>query len=241
MLYTLAHILRDKLPLVWYVVDTVNSKLFYVRYGKRLRAFKFSVVPEGYLYMPISEIATDRLVKFFDHQPEEAYKFFKPHGFDAESIKKLQKNKSFLAYALIDESNGNIAGYCFNRAFFFGKGFRGRMVDIDYRGRGLGTTMNRMLNEVGFGIGLRLFETVSKDNVASYRSAVSASAFKVVKKLPHNELYLEILNEMKQNEEDGLTSVMRRGGGVINCVLVCYGKYSIGLNRQPYLMVRRAE
>ena len=73
--------------------------------------------------------------------------------------------------------------------------------------------MNRMLNEVGFGIGLRLFETVSKDNVASYRSAVSASAFKVVKKLPHNELYLEILNEMKQNEEDGLTSVMRRGGG----------------------------
>ena len=49
------------------------------------------------------------------------------------------------------------------------------MVDIDYRGKGLGTAMNRILNEVGFGIGLRLFETVSKDNVASYRSAISAS------------------------------------------------------------------
>ena len=63
------------------------------------------------------------------------------------------------------------------------------MVDIDYRGKGLATMMNQLLNEVGFGIGLRLFETVSKDNIASYRSAISASAFKVVEELPHNELY----------------------------------------------------
>ena len=67
------------------------------------------------------------------------------------------------------------------------------MVDIHYRGNGLGTTMNKILNEVGFSIGLRLFETVSKDNVASYRSALSASNVKVVKELPDNELYLEIL------------------------------------------------
>ena len=52
--------------------------------------------------------------------------------------------------------------------FFHGQGFRGRMVDINYHGKGLGTAMNMILNEVGFGIGLRLFETVSKDYVASY-------------------------------------------------------------------------
>ena len=213
MLYSLAHILRDKLPWVWDAVEAVNSKLFDVRYGKKLRAFKFSAIPQGYLSMPIREIATDQLVRFFDHQPIEAYRFFKPHGFDAESIKKLQKNRAFLAYVLIDESKGNIAGYCFNRAFFFGKGFRGRMVDIDYRGRGLGTAMNRLLNEVGFGIGLRLFETVSKDNVASYRSAVSASGFRVVKELPHNELYLEILNDMKLKDDADQTSIIRRWGG----------------------------
>ena len=67
------------------------------------------------------------------------------------------------------------------------------MADINYRGKGLGTAMNKMLNEVGFGIGLRLFETVSKDNVASYKSALSASNVKVVKELPDNELYLEIV------------------------------------------------
>ena len=96
---------------------------------------------------------------------------------------------------LVDKEKNEIAGYCFNRSFFHGVGFRGRMVDINYRGKGLGTAMNRLLNEVGFGIGLSLFETVSKDNVASYRSALSASNVKVVQELPHNELYLEILPE----------------------------------------------
>lgn len=53
--------------------------------------------------------------------------------------------------------------------------------------------MNRLLNEVGFGIGLRFFETVSRDNVASYRSALSASRVRLVEELPHNEIYLEIM------------------------------------------------
>lgn len=94
---------------------------------------------------------------------------------------------------LIDKGNGEIAGYCFNRCFFHGVGFRGRMVDISYRGKGLATAMNRILNGVGFGIGLRLFETVSKDNVASYRSALSASNVRVVKEMEGNEVYLEIV------------------------------------------------
>ena len=141
----------------------------------------------------MSNVASEKMVAFFERQPDEAFLFFKPHEFDKKSIKRLQQNKAFLAYVLIDSSNDNISGYCFNRSFFHGKGFRGRIVDIDYRGKGLGTSMNRILNEVGFGIGLRLFETVSKDNVASYRSALSASNVRVVKELPHNELYLEIL------------------------------------------------
>ena len=39
------------------------------------------------------------------------------------------------------------------------------------------------------------FETVSKDNVASYRSALSASNVRIVEELEHNELYLEIIDE----------------------------------------------
>lgn len=193
MLYKIAHILRDKMSWLWNFIEWVNGLVFSMRYSKKLKKFIFTEIPERYDIVPLCDVPTEEMVAFFEHQPEDAFTYFRPHGFDAKSIKRLQGNKSFLAYVLLDAVNGNIAGYCFNRCFFHGVGYRGRMVDIDYRGKGLGTAMNKMLNEVGFGIGLRLFETVSKNNVASYRSAMSASNVKVVKELPHNELYLEIL------------------------------------------------
>ncbi len=195
MLYAIAHFLRDKLSWLWNFVECINAWLFSMRYGKILKAFSFSELPMGYEVTPMRDVPTDKIIAFFSRQPKEAYAFFNPHGFDEKSIKRLQKNRAFLGYMLQDSENGKIAGYCFNRCFFHGVGYRGRMVDVEYRGKGLGTAMNKLLNEVGFGIGLRLFETVSKDNVASYRSALSASKVKLVKEMPHNELYLEILPE----------------------------------------------
>lgn len=195
MLYKIAHLLRDKLSWLWNLIELLNSWLFSLRYGKRVKGFTFTTVPDGYEVVSMRDVATEEMVAFFERQPEEAFKFFHPHGFDKKSIKRLQRNKAFLAYVLLEKASGKIAGYCFNRSFFHGKGFRGRMVDVNYRGKGLGTAMNKMLNEVGFEIGLRLFETVSKDNVASYRSAMSASKVRVVEEMPHNELYLEILPE----------------------------------------------
>ena len=195
MLYKIAHLLRDKLSWLWNIIEWINGVFFNIRYGKKLKAFSFTTIPNGYAIVPIKNRQTSELVAFFEHQPEEAFTFFRPHGFDTKSIKRVQRNKAFLGYVLLDKENYNIAGYCFNRCFFHGQGFRGRMVDIDYRGKGLGTAMNKILNEVGFRIGLRLFETVSKDNVASYRSAISASNVRVVKELEHNELYLEIVKD----------------------------------------------
>ena len=193
MLYKIAHILRDKLSWLWNIIEWMNGVVFSMRYGKRLKRFAFTTVPEGYDLAPIKDVPPEKMVNFFNHQPKEAFTYFRPHGFDEKSIKRLQKNKAFLGYVLKGKENGEIAGYCFNRCFFHGQGFRGRMVDMNYRSKGLGTAMNKILNEVGFGIGLRLFETVSKDNVASYRSALSASKVKVMKEIEGNELYLEIL------------------------------------------------
>lgn len=197
MLYKLAHLLRDHFPFLWDLVDIINAFLFVLRYWKRLKNLSaiLQKYSESYNVIPISECDTNELASFFAHQPEEAYTFFHPHGFDAKSIKKLQRNKSFLAFVLKDKQNGNIAGYCFNRSFFHGKGFRGRMVDINYRGKGLGTMTNKILNDVGFSIGLHLYETVNKDNIASYKSALSASNVKVLQELEDGDLYLEILPE----------------------------------------------
>lgn len=175
------------------MIESINSQLFSIRYGKKLDELSLVEKPKGFEVIPIKDIPTEKLVMFFRNQPKETFMYFNPHAFDAKTIMSLQRNRSFLAYVLMDKENNQFAGYCFNRCFFQGKGFRGRMVDIDYRGKGLGTAMNKILNEVGFGIGLRLFESVSKDNVASYRSALSASNVRVVKEMENNELYLEIV------------------------------------------------
>lgn len=203
MLYAIAHFLRDKMPWLWNLVDILNSWLFSMRFGSKLRKIEIENLERygkecGMRIVPIREVPTEVMVAFFDAQPEEAFTFFKPHGFDAKSIKRLQRNLAFLGYVLLDGSA--IAGYCFIRSFFMGKGFRGRMVGISRRGRGLGTLMNRLMNDVGFGIGLRLFETVSKRNVASYRSAMSASDVKVIEELEDDELYLEIVNSKKSSK-----------------------------------------
>lgn len=198
MLYTIAHFLKDQMPWLWNLIDVVNSQLFSLRYGKRLKSIEGNLIKKytqksGYRICRIRDVESLQLADFFSRQPKEAYKYFKPHGFDIKSIQTLQKSRSFLAYSLMDDCNNEIVGYCFNRSFFHGKGFRGTMVDINYRGKGIGTIMKKMLNEIGFGIGLRLFTTISKDNVASYRSALSASKVKVLKETKDNELYLEIL------------------------------------------------
>ena len=192
-LYDIAHFLQDRVSWFWSIIERGNGMAFSMRYGRKLKSLSFFSIPVEYELMPIRDVSHKDIIAFFDRQPKEAFTYFRPHGFDDKSIKRLQRNKSFLGYVLLE--NGQIAGYCFNRCFFNGQGFRGRMVDIDYRGKGLGTAMNKILNEVGFGIGLRLFETVSKENVASYRSALSASSVRVVKEMENNELYLEILNE----------------------------------------------
>ena len=198
MLYTVAHFLRDKLPFIWDLIDVLNSCLFSLRYGRKLKFAEETVLLQyvkasGMEVVRLRDVPTEKLVTFFAAQPEEAYTFFRPHGFDYKSVRKLQRNRSFLAYVLID--NGQLAAYCFVRSFFMGKGFRGRMVGIDFRGRGLGTLMNRLLNDVGFGIGLRLYETVNKDNVASYKSALSASNIKVIEEMEDGDLFIEILKD----------------------------------------------
>lgn len=212
MLYAIAHFLRDRMPWLWDLVDILNSWLFNMRFGSKLGKIEAGIL-ERYgkecdmRILPMREVPTEELVAFFAAQPEEAFTFFKPHGFDVKSIKKQQRSNSFLAYVLLDLNSNSvlnlpnsserpaIAGYCFIRSFFMGKGFRGRMVGIDHRGRGLGTLMNRLMNDVGFSIGLRLFETVNKKNVASYRSAMSASNVKVLEEMEDDDLYLEILKD----------------------------------------------
>ena len=104
MLYKLAHILRDKYPWIWEMMEWLNAMLFTLRYGKRMKRVGdvLRKYEQDYEIFPISNIDVSELVRFFDAQPQSEFIYFHPHGFDAESLKKLQKNKAFFAYVIKD-------------------------------------------------------------------------------------------------------------------------------------------
>ncbi len=195
MLYKVAHILRDKFGWLWDIIEKINSWLFFLRYGGRLKGFSFSAVPDGYEILPLRDVSTEKVVAFFEQQPDEAYTFFHPHGFDATSIKKLQMNRSFLAYVLLE--NNHIVGYVFLRSFFTGKCFRGKMVDCQHRGKGLAKVLGMIANEIAYNIGLRMFATVSPENIASFASTKAVNDIKIIKQMPNGDYLIEELPKTK--------------------------------------------
>lgn len=192
-MYWLAHFLRDHLPFIWDLVDWLNGELFTWRYGKKVKALPemLDAVAGEYKIIDMSSIKTVDLEKFFSNQPEDSFKFFKPHGFDAESLRKLQRNKAFLAYIV---KNGNtLVGYFFLRSFFFGKAYLGKMVDHAHQGKGIGKMMCLCAMDIASTLGLRMFETISKDNLSSLYSTQNVLETRIVEEMPDNYLMIEDL------------------------------------------------
>ena len=52
--------------------------------------FYFSTIPEGYDVLKLGDIPTEEWVGTYEHLPEEAFTYFRPHKFDAKRIKRLQ-------------------------------------------------------------------------------------------------------------------------------------------------------
>lgn len=197
MLYVLAHFLRDHCPFIWDLIDVLNSFLFSLRYGNKLKKIKrvLTGVDSPYVVLPISECQTSDLAAFFDAQPQEVFNYFRPHGFDIRNLKKLQGYSAFLAYVV--KSDEKIVGYFFMRCFFHGKTFIGRIVDYNFRGKGIAKMMNRVTFDIAQLMGLRVFQTISLKNISSLRSAQAENELRVIKTLPNGDLYVENLPKKK--------------------------------------------
>ena len=209
MLYRIAHILRDKFPWIWESIGVINSFLFVLRYGKRmkkineiLKAFSLSSnqTSEETSKSSLFNIETltkenvSLLSRMFAEQPASAFDFFKPHGFDELSLSKLAKDKSFLAYIVVAEGTVQqkvCVGYFFQRSFFWGKSFRGYMTDYRWQRRGINKMMNLCATEISSLLGLRVFGTIAPDNIASMKSAQTANDIHIVETLPNGDYYVE--------------------------------------------------
>lgn len=189
--------IKNKCGFLWELITWGNGMVFSVLYGKRFERVIKDVLREEQtgelVYRKLIQKDIEQLLLFFQHQPETAFTFFKPHPFDEKNICRLLRNRSFLMFGVFAEEE--MVGYFFLRCFVNKSAFRGKIVDVGYRGRGIAKTMGKILSEICFRSKFRLFATISKDNYGSLASSKAVNEIRIIKKLPDDYLYVEYLKK----------------------------------------------
>ena len=186
--YTFAHWLRNKQPWLWGLIERINGGLFRMQYAHLLKqteveAFRMAA---PYELISIANIPTEELVAFFHRQPEELYRWFTPHGFEATDVARLQRNASFLGYVL--KQDKQIVGYFFLRSYFNGECYFGRLVDYQYTSRGIGTLINKVSFYIAETLHMQSYQTIAKGNIASIKSCERAYRLQPVKTLTNGDI-----------------------------------------------------
>lgn len=191
MLYELAHFIKDKAGFLWAAAEWVNAQAFACCYRRGLKQVPGILSGCSSESVEIREVEVGdcaALAQFFAAQPEDAFAFFKPHAFDEKSLQKLARRESFLMFVAV--AGDEIVGYCFMRSFVNGQAYRGYMVDVEHRGQGIARMMGKAMNDAGTALGLKMFKSVSPDNVASMAATKSCCEVEVVKTLDNGDLLL---------------------------------------------------
>ena len=185
MLYELAHTIQTKIPWLWDGVEVFNGMVCGWKMGDGCNLQ--SILPEG---MRIAEVNdAERLADFFARQPEESFKWFRPHSFDEGTMRKLLGRKSYIIYVL--EEEGKIIGYAFLRCFINGKCFLGKMVDVNHQGKGVCTKLCEVGMDIAQKTGFRMFESINKENIGSMKASQKACDVIVVEELEGGDLLIE--------------------------------------------------
>lgn len=199
MLYEIAHVIKDNFSFFWEVVEWGNKILFIFQHKgniKDIPSLLDQISTDSLIIRMTKETDAPKLAAFFKEQPENAFKFFKPHGFDEKSILKVIRNKSFLTFVVTEGEV--IVGYFFLRCFANGKCFRGKIVHKKWQGKGIAKLMGKAMTLVSEKLNLRMFGSISPDNYASMASAKASNNLKVHKVLENGYFYIEFLPKSQE-------------------------------------------
>lgn len=193
MLYELAHAIKERCGFLWDAIEWGNAQAFSLMYRKGLKRIP-EILQKHSTDFTVRLATLDdvqNMTKFFAEQPEEAFKFFRPHGFDEKSLKKIVANKAFITFLVL--SGETIVGYFFLRSFVNGKSFKGYMVDFRFRKKGVAKLEGVVMNEVVQTLGIRMFGSISTENEASMAAAKAVNEVKILKTLDNGDYYIEFL------------------------------------------------
>lgn len=202
-LYKLGHILRDNFSFLWYCVERVNSCMFFLRYSGRLKKIQNNSFYDKVLNkkenehsvyiktVSIEDVYT--LSCFFESQPASAFTFFRPHEFDAKSLKSLVKDSSFLMWIAVKKNINDAdetVGYIFQRSYFWGISYRGYITDYKYRGCGIGKLMMTAANLASRELKLKVYGSISPENKSSIKLAEATGGIDIIKTLDNGDYFV---------------------------------------------------
>lgn len=185
MLYKFAHLVQGKCPWIWETVENLNAFLCGLKIGDEQHLQEW--LSEGVRIADVNDAG--RLADFFARQPEESFRWFRPHGFDKATLKKLLERKSYIIYVM--EEGDEIIGYAFLRCFMNGKCFLGKMVDVNHQGKGVCAKLCAVGMDIAVKTGFRMFESINKENIGSMKASQKACEVIVVEELEDGDLLIE--------------------------------------------------
>ena len=208
MLYELSHFVKTHLGFVWEGVEWMNAVVFHLQH-KNAKQVISSILQKHSVRFTIERVDLQdipALAEFFASQPKSAYEFFHPHDFDAATLTKLVKRKSFLMFIIKEKDD--IVGYFFLRCFMNGNSFKGRIVDYPHRNQGIAKVMGTVINDIVLALNLKLFTTISPDNYASLASTKAVNDIRIVRTLENGFYYIECTPKPVNT-----TDIVRNGEG----------------------------
>lgn len=192
--------LKRRFESLWGLVEKINAVLLGIFYPKITRCNSTALNEIPSTEFDFSMVRTediDALIELRKRQTNDYLKYFDPHRFDEQTLRKMIGNKAYILMKVTPKKQKEVVGYFFLRCFFIGTAFHGLIVDERYTNRGMGTLMWKISNEICTAHRFKMYATVSKNNLPSLVSAGKATDVTVKKNLPNDFLLIECKRKKK--------------------------------------------
>ena len=190
--------IKHHFAFIWKIIDRLNALLFSLFYGSHTETVLQSVLKNqdqtDFSYCKLQLSDAHSLFQLLNNQDPADLNYFHPHGFDLDSIKKQFTYTSFLMMGVF--KGNQMVGYFFLRFFFNKKCFVGRLIDKDFRGKGIGETMNTIMYETAWNMGFRCLSTISKNNKLVIKAHAKNRSMVVLKELQNDYLLVEFVKNV---------------------------------------------
>jgi len=188
--------IKHRLVILWRIIEWGNGIVFSIIFRSEiLRVLQDeieSTLWPPYSYRTLTSSDSEALYGLINSQESDDLKYFKPHGFDTASVNKQFENPAMILLGVFNEEK--LIGYFFLRFFVNRKCFVGRLIDKDYRGKGIGDIMNKIMYETAWRMSFRCLSTISKNNKAVVHAHEKNPHISILKELSNDYLLVEFIN-----------------------------------------------